>query len=425
LVLVALGHSSVIQPRKCATPVPLRPAQSGAALPIARELISRKLAGQEQVARDKLLDSTTADIISRYREALLGADMLETIRLIESQAAAVYWAAWRNLPIMFPKSDLPRVPEHWRKFGTRKSLLTGSPRLAVDPPNAILNYLYAVLESEARLASAALGLDPGLGLLHLDTPNRDSLTCDLMEAVRPQVDGYLLDWITRQPLRREWFFEQRDGNCRLMGSFAVRLSETAPTWARAIAPVAESVARALWQTTTKPARQLAPATRLTQSRRREAKGSSSMPPPERAPRLQTLCRGCGKIITPGRSHCAECAVESATERLVEVARLGRQVAHTPKARAKQGSTQRQHRKAQLSWSASSQPEWLTEEVYSQKIQPLLARMSNSAIASLIGVSGGYAGRIRQGYRPHPRHWQKLAESVEMSCSSSHKTASYG
>jgi hypothetical protein len=39
-----------------------------------------------------------------------------------------------------------------------------------------------------------------------------------MEPVRPQVDAYLLDWITRQYLRREWFFEQSDGNCRLSGA---------------------------------------------------------------------------------------------------------------------------------------------------------------------------------------------------------------
>jgi hypothetical protein len=43
----------------------------------------------------------------------------------------------------------------------------------------MLNYLYAVLESESRLAAAALGLDPGLGVLHVDTPARDSLACDL------------------------------------------------------------------------------------------------------------------------------------------------------------------------------------------------------------------------------------------------------
>jgi hypothetical protein len=49
-----------------------------------------------------------------------------------------------------------------------------------------------------------------------------------MEAVRPQVDAFLLDWITRQPLKREWFFEQRDGNCRLMASLAARLGWPPP-----------------------------------------------------------------------------------------------------------------------------------------------------------------------------------------------------
>ena len=76
----------------------------------------------------------------------------------------------------------------------------------------------------------------------MDAPARDSLACDLMEPVRPEIDAWLLDWITREPLKREWFFEQRDGNCRLMGSFAARLSQTAPMWARAVAPLTEWVA---------------------------------------------------------------------------------------------------------------------------------------------------------------------------------------
>src|ERR1022692_353462 len=41
--------------------------QSGAALSIARELISRKLAGQERVVRDILLDSTTSRTIAQFR----------------------------------------------------------------------------------------------------------------------------------------------------------------------------------------------------------------------------------------------------------------------------------------------------------------------------------------------------------------------
>jgi len=52
-----------------------------------------------------------------------------------------------------------------RRFDTRKSPLSGSQRLAVKPANAILNYLYAIFESESRLAPAAVGLDPGLGVI--------------------------------------------------------------------------------------------------------------------------------------------------------------------------------------------------------------------------------------------------------------------
>jgi CRISPR-associated endonuclease Cas1 len=397
----------------------LRRAQSlslsnGTALRIARELIRRKLVGQEQVARHKLLDSSTADTITRFTVELSQADNISTIRLIESQAARAYWSAWSTLPVNFPKNDLPRIPEHWRSFGTRVSPLTGSPRLAANPPNAILNYLYCVLESEARLAAAALGLDPGLGVLHVDTPARDSLACDLMEPIRSQVDAYLLDWITRQPLKRDWFFEQRDGNCRLMGPFAVRLSETASTWGRAVAPIAEWVAQQLWSTTRKRMPTDSPPTHLTQTHRREAKGMSSTPTGPVATRVENLCRGCGKSITPGREHCANCAVSPASERLAIASRLGRAVAQTPEALAKQSDSQRKHSRARSSWDESSRPGWLTPELFSQKIQPLLSNIATSVIRSKIGVSRWYASQIRQGYRPHPRHWEELAELVGVS-----------
>lgn len=382
---------------------------SGAALRITRELISRKLAGQEQVARDKLLDSTTADLIAKFRAEVPTGDSITTIRLIESQAARAYWSAWSTLPIDFPKNQLRRVPEHWRCFGTRVSPLTGSPRLAVNPPNAILNYFYALLECEARLAAAALGLDPGMGVLHVDTTARDSLACDLMEVVRPQVDAYLLDWITRQPLNREWFFEQRDGNCRLMAPLAVELTKTSPIWGRAVAPIAEWVARAFWSTIRKPDAPFA--TRLTHSNKRQAKGSLSVAPGPDAPRPQTLCRGCGKKISEGRTHCAQCSVAGATERLADAARLGRVAAQTPEGLAKQANSQRRHANARSSWDESSQPSWLTPEVFSQKIQPLLSNIATSVIRSSIGVSRWYASRIRQGSRPHPRHWEVLAGLV--------------
>ena len=389
-------------------------SQSGTALRIARELIDKKLCG----ARASCASQTACDQDrrhdSRYRAELAEADTPERIRLIESQAAGAYWAAWRTLPITFPRKDEPRVPDHWRAFGTRVSPLTGSPRLAINPPNAILNYLYALLESESRLAAAALGLDPGIGVLHVDTPARDSLACDLMEAVRPQVDAFLLDWITREPLKREWFFEQRNGNCRLMASLAAKLSETAPTWGRAVAPIAEWVAGTLWSRGRKSTCDVALPTRLTQRRKRESKGGSPLPSPISPPRRENLCRGCGKAIQVGRINCADCAVGGATERLVNAASLGRVAARSAEARAKHVASRRRHAQACSEWDASRQPAWLTSEAFSQQIQPLLASISTSAIRSRIGVSRWYAGKIRQGYRPHPRHWQALAQLVDVS-----------
>jgi len=389
--------------------------QSGVAVRIARELISQKLAGQEHLAREKLRNSSTAEAIAEARASLKFANTIAVIRQFEAQAASAYWAAWHTVPILFPQRDVWRLPSHWRIFGTRKSPLTGSPRLAVNPPNAMLNYLYAVLESESRLALAALGFDPGIGVLHVDTPARDSLACDLMEAVRPAVDAYLLDWVTREPLRREWFFEQRDGTCRLMGSFAVRLSETAPTWGYAVAPIAEWISHTLWSTLPKPARQLFPPTRLTQNRRREAKGESPSVPRVATPRPLRICRTCGESLKRGRAHCASCAVAVSTQGLIEAARLGRIATHTPRAEAQRAATQRRHAAALKVWHPSEQPEWLNEEVYREKIRPRLAGVTVPAISSALGVSDPYATDVRSGRRiPHPRHWHTLARLVDIS-----------
>src|SRR5437868_10237899 len=88
--------------------------QSGAALQMTRELIAQKLAGQEHVARKKLLDQKTADILRQSRDAVPSAETIDAVLQLESQGASAYWSAWRDLPIIFPKIDLPRVPEHWR-----------------------------------------------------------------------------------------------------------------------------------------------------------------------------------------------------------------------------------------------------------------------------------------------------------------------
>jgi CRISPR-associated endonuclease Cas1 len=389
--------------------------QSGIAVQIARELIDKKLAGQEKVARHKLLVSETADTIARYRKELTHADSPDAIRQVESLAAGAYWSAWRALPITFPRKDEPRVPEHWRRFGTRVSPLTGSPRLAVNPPNASLNYLYAVLESESRLAAAALGLDPGIGVLHVDTPARDSLACDLMEVVRPQVDGFLVDWITRETLKREWFFEQRDGNCRLMAALAIRLSETAPTWGRAVAPIAEWVAQRLWTSARKTARRnQALPTRLTQRRRSEGRGKKFVLNAKAAPYPERICSGCGATTRTGR-NCPKCGRAISGDKLTELAKIGRVEAQSPRAQKRRSETQRLHEAAKRAWRSSPKPAWPDENTYVEKVQPALAAITISILAATLGISESYAADIRVGrHQPHPRHWARLAELVGVS-----------
>jgi len=385
---------------------------NGKALKISKELISQKLAGQEMVVRDMLHDSTTADAIARFRDALPSAESLDRVTLIEALGAKAYWQTWANVPIVWPRNDERRVPEHWKRFGSRISPLTHSPRLASSPPNALLNFLYALLESESRLSAAAMGLDPGIGVLHVDTPNRDSLACDLMEVCRPKVDAFVLNWVQNEPLRKSDFWEDRNGNCRLVSALAIKLAHTSDTWSKLVAPVAEYVAQEIWSSISRPASILARrgiATRLTQRTKRAVKGTDV--PSVKAPKPERVCRGCGKPVKAKSVNCSKCDVDVATKRLVEVARAGRVAGHTPEAIAKEAATHRKHAQARAAWNPAKQPAWLTAQAFSEKVQPALAQASATAIAKRIGISRWYAGRIREGYRPHPRHWKALAKLV--------------
>jgi CRISPR-associated endonuclease Cas1 len=374
---------------------------SGAGLQIAIELIRQKLLAQERLVREQFQNAASAETICNQRHALTKANSKEEIRRCEAHGALAYWNAWHELCVTYPKSDLQRVPEHWRTFGSRVSPLTRSPRLAVNPANALLNYLYAVLESEARLAISALGLDPGIGVLHNDTRTRDSLACDLMEPIRPRVDAFLLDWLRRGPLQRKWFFEERDGNCRLMAEFAAGLSETSRIWRQALGPLAEWIAHTLWSSSSRPLRTKAPATRLTQRRKREAKA---------IPTATGIVPLATTLVAP-----RDCLPASSTESSptpVKTARLNR---FDPIAQARRADTQQRQAAALKAWNPSDKPEWLDEKSYLNKILPRLGVIMIPTIVSALHVSEPYATNIRAGRCiPHPRHWQMLARLAGVS-----------
>jgi len=357
---------------------------SGAAMRIAVELIKQKLLAQERLVREQFQDSMSAETIAEQRHAVSKANCKEEILRYEAYGALAYWRAWSDLRIQFSQSDVKRVPQHWQVFGSRASCLTKSCRLAVSPPNAILNYLYAILESEARLALSELGLDPGIGVLHNDMRKRDSLACDLMEPIRPQVDAFVLDWLRCEPFQRKWFFEERNGNCRLTGQFASMLSETSKLWRQALSPLAEWVAHELWNVTSRAPREKAPATQLTQDRKRQVKG-----------------------IRTSLVKLVPISLASGERRAPIMVRLS---AHDPIAQARRANAQRRQAASLRAWNPSDKPAWLDKRFYCEQIQPRLTQLEASSIASTLSISRPYATNIRVGRCvPHQRHWLSLAK----------------
>jgi CRISPR-associated endonuclease Cas1 len=386
---------------------------NGNAVKIARELISAKLGGQEVLVREKLKDIRTADFIAALGARLADATDLDAIRGIESRAAAEYWNAFRELPILFPRKDANRIPLHWLTFGPRHSPLTGGPRLSVNPANSLINYTNAIAESECRLAACACGLDPGLGVLHTDTANRDSLALDLIEPIRPAIEGWITHWLMHEPLRRSDFIETANGNCRLSSSLCSKLSETAPIWGKLVAPWAEYVAHSLradHSSRSHSGRGFS--TPLTQAHRRKAESAS--PVDLKMPTVGRICHGCGNRTQVGR-NCPKCGREISRDKLIELAKEGRIAALRPEARRKHSETLRRHEAAKRAWRSVRRPTCPDEHSYTREIQPRLAAVTISAISSALGICESYAADIRAGrHRPHQRHWQVLAALVARS-----------
>ena len=180
------------------------------ALPFAQSVVAAKAANQRTVIRRALRDHGNAlDAVRHARlteaELRLGdsarraslCDDLASLRGIEGEAAAAYFAAF---------DVLIRVDDPAFRFAGR------SRRPALDRVNALLNFLYALLGHDCRCALEAVGLDPQVGLLHVDRPGRASLALDLIEEFRPVIaDRLALSLINRRQLVARSFTVEDSG----------------------------------------------------------------------------------------------------------------------------------------------------------------------------------------------------------------------
>jgi CRISPR-associated protein Cas1 len=81
-----------------------------------------------------------------------------------------------------------------------------------DRINCLLSFLYALVRHDCIAALTSAGLDPFVGFLHVDRPNRPSLALDLMEEFRPWLaDRLAITLVNRQQLGPDDFVQREGG----------------------------------------------------------------------------------------------------------------------------------------------------------------------------------------------------------------------
>ena len=425
-IAVVILDSSTARPTFATTPhglddARLRRAQARAVdsplgLEIASELLSAKVWGQAAIVRKQLGDEQLAETLGEIAGWVKQAPSLDAARQLEAGAAVAYWQKWASHPgaeVRFTRRDAPRVPEHWRRFDGRRSVLqsaNGNKR-AERPANALLNYLFALAEIEAILACRVVGLNPGLGFIHMDARSRDSLAFDVMEPIRCVVESYVLDILARRSFHKADFAEGMDGHVRILPPLTHGLAETLPRWRQAVAPWAEYVVHLLADAATgkvpKP-------TKLTGTNLRQAQAEvkarklgglprAEAPAPKQRPTVdierqpQQTCRDCGAaILGRRRLYCPACGVLQSGQDGDSRARRGPAIA------AQRAELER--------WRIENPGRTGDAEAYRTTILPALASIKLAAIMSTLDVAKSTASMIRSGrHVPALRHWPALAE----------------
>lgn len=137
---------------------------------IAQCLITAKLSNSIKTLEFLPFPNIRSFVISPYLEAVDKAKDIPRLMGIEGESAKLYWKEYKKA-----------IPEKWG-FEER------SGRGASDYTNTMLNYGYSLLEAECLRALNTVGLDPCIGFLHEARNEKRSLSYDLQEPFRVEVD---------------------------------------------------------------------------------------------------------------------------------------------------------------------------------------------------------------------------------------------
>ncbi len=385
-------------------------------------LLGAKLRGQAGIVKSILGRPDLAETILGLAEGLDAASDVTEARQLEASAAACYFDAWCEHPattVRFTTADARRVPAHWPVFNGRRSLLTKgtSNRKAERPLNAVLNLTYSLAAIEARLACEAVGLHPALGFVHADEPRRDNLALDLLEAVRPEIERFVLDLVAERTFSRRDFVERSDGSIRIAPDLVQLLAATMPMWARAVAPYAEQLAHLLGRAVTGKWQARTPLTgrnqRAAQARvlaRRQAAGTISRQSVDRRRQAQRVATGTAATVL---ATCVDCGGALARSRHLRCAGCSESTPNqTRDVRRRRGQAIAAARSAQQAWRAEHPDAVIDRDDFLATITPRLKEIPLRQIKQAGGVTKAAVSDYRRGKRvPHPSCWAALAERV--------------
>lgn len=139
----------------------------------------------------------TNEYVKNYMKEIDKATSKDEIRGIEGTVARLYFSIFNDM-ILQQKEDFI--------FKERNK------RPPTDYVNSMLSFLYTVLYNDVSSAICVAGLDPYIGFLHTDLSGRKSLSCDLMEELRPLlVDKVVLSLINLKQISSKDFEIQASG----------------------------------------------------------------------------------------------------------------------------------------------------------------------------------------------------------------------
>ena len=191
----------------------------GIAYPIVKEKVKQSINLLSELSKYyREIDANTMSSESN-KEAMFKLKTTYDYRnlmMYEGRIADIYWS-------QILKAFNKLCPKF--KFVSRNNTLNSHNRNASDEVNALLNYGYAVLESEVRKDLNSIGLDPSISFLHELSNSRASLVYDVQELYRWLVDLSVIQLLEEKRLKKADFIVTENYNIRLRENTAKALIE--------------------------------------------------------------------------------------------------------------------------------------------------------------------------------------------------------